>query len=295
MTGARLPVADLDPFAAGPPGRYDDERVTVRRGGRGGSEASDTSETTVRTAHFRVRRIGSRIELTHRLLACELDNGLAELLEAELFAPGWLVGVDLFERLFTGVVMSTVDDPVQAWTTFYRNTMRRIVPLSPVHHRAAELIGTGHVLDVGACFGFLALHLAARPRTTVVAADGSPGTMRLLDRMAAVLGTPVRTLVCDPARVPLPDDAVDTVSLVHVLEHLEPDHGRAAVLEATRLARRRVVVAVPFEDQPNAAYGHLRTFDRAALAELGVASGLAHHVEERCGGWLVLDCQLKPS
>jgi hypothetical protein len=282
MTGARLPVADIDPLAATPRGRYEDERVTVCRGGPVGP-------ATLRTAHFGLRRVGRRVELTHGLHASELDNDLAELLEAELFAPGWLAGVDLFERLFTGVVMSTVDDPVQAWSHFYRNTMTRIAATRPVYQRAVELIGPGHVLDVNACFGFLALRLAARSRTTVIATDGSPGSMRLLDRMAGLLGTPVRTLICDPARVPLPDDAVDTVSLVHVLEHLEPEHGEAVVSEAVRLARKRIVVAVPIEEQPNAAYGHLRTFTRDDLDRLGAASGLRHRTGEYHSFWLTLD------
>jgi hypothetical protein len=58
--------------------------------------------------------------------------------------------------------------------------------------------------------------------------------------------------------------------------------------EALRLARRRVVVAVPFEHEPTAAFGHVRTFDRRALIGLGHRLGRPFTVHDHHGGWLVL-------
>jgi hypothetical protein len=46
---------------------------------------------------------------------------------------------------------------------------------------------------------------------------------------------------------------------------------------------------VPFEDAPNPTWGHLRTFDLAALDKLGAASGDRYVVDEHHGGWLVVD------
>jgi hypothetical protein len=59
--------------------------------------------------------------------------------------------------------------------------------------------------------------------------------------------------------------------------------------ELCRVARRRVVVAVPLEDVPDPTYGHARVFDLPALADLGRATGWAWSAEEYEGGWLVLD------
>jgi hypothetical protein len=56
-----------------------------------------------------------------------------------------------------------------------------------------------------------------------------------------------------------------------------------------RVARRRVVVAVPYEDVPEPVYGHLRTFDHADLDALGAATGARHRVDDDHGGWLVVD------
>ncbi len=56
-----------------------------------------------------------------------------------------------------------------------------------------------------------------------------------------------------------------------------------------RVARRRAVVAVPFEDEPTPAWGHVRTFDLDDLHALGAATGLPYTVDEHHGGWLVID------
>ena len=58
----------------------------------------------VRTDHFCLRERGRRIEVSHWLRPDQLDNDVAGLLAEELFAPGWLSGVEIFERVFTGVV-----------------------------------------------------------------------------------------------------------------------------------------------------------------------------------------------
>jgi hypothetical protein len=60
------------------------------------------------------------------------------------------------------------------------------------------------------------------------------------------------------------------------------------ITEALRVARHQVVVAVPLEDEPTAAYGHIRTFDLRQLGELGGRAGPHCSMHEQHGGWLVL-------
>lgn len=224
-----------------------------------------------RTAHFTLAENDGRLHVSHRLRPEEIDDDLTGLLTDELFAPGWAVGANAFERIFTGIVLISHPDPVSAWELFYRNTMRRqaepatgagghgaIADYAPVYHRVLALAEPAPMLDLGSCFGFLPLLLAQRGHD-VVATDVSAGTVRLLDAVATRLGTPMRTLVADAARVPLPAGSVDTVTAIHLLEHLEPDHGEAVLAEALRLARRRVIIAVPFETEPDTAFGHRPT------------------------------------
>ncbi len=107
----------------------------------------------------------------------------------------------IFERVVTGIVRSTVGDPLTAWSTFYANSLAvlrhperaavegpgRIVGpaagepgppvelrsaatppeaslagFAPVHARALDEVVGSAVADLGACFGFLPLLMAER-------------------------------------------------------------------------------------------------------------------------------------
>jgi hypothetical protein len=79
------------------------------------------------------------------------------------------------------------------------------------------------------------------------------------------------------------------VTAVHLLEHLPAADTVTVLDEMLRVARHRVVVAVPYEDVPEPVYGHLRTFDHAGLRALGERTGRAFTVADDHGGWLVVD------
>lgn len=256
----------------------------------------------LRTEHFEVHRNGQRLLVLHRTRPDELDDDIGGLVAGEL-SPVISAGED-FERIVTGIIRSTVGDALTAWSTFYANTMAvlrdpgpvpdgvppesSLAAFAPVHDRAVrEVVGTT-VLDVGACFGFLPLRLVDEG-FRVIASDHAAGTMSLLAAIARHQGRPLPTLVCDARAVPLASSSVDTVTAVHVLEHLGEDATETLLAEACRVARRRVVVAVPYEDVPDLVYGHLRRFDHDVLAGLGVASEYRWRVEDHHGGWLVLD------
>ncbi|GAA1890419.1 mycofactocin oligosaccharide methyltransferase MftM [Lapillicoccus jejuensis] len=301
MTG--LVAAPIDPLAPmRTPGEYEDALVVVRR--RSGDGPAPASR--VATEHFRVDTRDGRLTVTHRLRPDEVDDDLAGLLVDELFGPGWVRGPELFERLFTGVVRSLAPDPLDAWELFYRNTTARLEALrtargtevaaahgciagyAPVYERAEALVPAGSVLELGSCFGFLSLRLAGLGHD-VTASDVAAGTVRLLAAVAPRLGVRLTTVLADAARLPLDDGCADTVLAIHLLEHVDADHGAAVLHEAVRCARRRVVVAVPLEDEADESFGHVRTVDLDDLRAWGRASGLRYDVAEHHGGWLVLD------
>jgi len=299
-------VAPIDPLGpAVASGRYEDELVVVQRWsgawprrGRG----------NVRTEHFDVAHVAGRLVVTHCIPRERVDDDLAGVIVDELFGPGWLRGSEMFERIFTGIVRSMAVGAVDSWELFYRNTIARLAQLeggpaepsadlsghgsiegyAPVYDRACELVLPGPVLELGCCFGFLALRLAERGHD-VTASDVSAGTVRLLHTIASRLGTPLTTLLADAARVPLDDGCADTVLVIHLLEHLDDEHGAEVIDEALRCARHRVVVAVPLEEEADESYGHVRTVTLHDLRDWGVASGAPYSVTEHHGGWLVLD------
>ena len=232
----------------------------------------------------------------HAIGLDEISNDLADWIADDLVAPG-LLDPAAFESTFVSVVCSTAAEPAAAWTAFYRNTLRELAAggaaggtnagMAPVHERAAAL-AVGDVVELGCCFGFLSLRLAAAGHR-VTAVDLSAGTAALLASVAPALAASLRVLAGDALAVPLADRCADTVFAVHLLEHLPPPAGAAVLAEMLRLARRRVVVAVPYEDEPNPTWGHIRTFDEAALTALGATTGRPFEVTSYHGGWLVVD------
>lgn len=264
------------------------------------------STITVDTPHFRAFRADGTLTVLHRFDATSVSDELADLLAEELDNAGILNGPGEFEATLSGIVHSAPGKSDSGtggspWLPFYRNSIATLeggsAAFSPVHSRGAELISGSEVLDLGSCFGFFPLRLAgrgtmqggARNPLSITATDISAGTMHLLGSIAADLGRPLRTIHCDAAHVPLPECSVDTVTALHLLEHLTPEKAFAVAREAVRLARRRVIMAVPFESRPRACFGHVQTFDLRALHELGTRLGMDYTASEYHGGWLVLD------
>ncbi|NYJ76026.1 mycofactocin oligosaccharide methyltransferase MftM [Allobranchiibius huperziae] len=307
MTVGTVGGADaLDPFRPLQNGRYADGTVDIAPEGL---RPAPGARHIVRTPHFDLSGRGPELIVRHALNADTVDEDLTGLLWSELFEPGWVRGADSFERIVTGVVRTVAADPLDAWTAFYRNTIRRldeclddtvatrgdgcaqgIEGYAPVYARARTLCkGSGSVIELGCCFGFLSL-LLARDGVAAVASDVSPGTVGLLSAVAGRLGLGIRTLVADATHVPAASGCADTVLMLHLLEHLDPEQGERAITEAIRLARERAVIAVPLESDANETFGHVRTIDLADLDRWGRWTGRPYEVAEDHGGWLTIDC-----
>lgn len=291
MTVTLLDRVEVDPLAPAPHGAWSASGVQVRR--RRGPHRAHPGALC--TARFCAQRRGDSLTVEHDFTPDEISDELAVLLTDQL--GGILRGQADFELVFTGIVRSTIDGVLPAWVRFYRNSLVALetgtAAFAPVHRRAAELVTGQRLVDLGSCFGFFPLRMSNHG-FDVTASDLSAPTMDLLARVSVRLHRPVRTLACDAARVPMPDNAADTVTALHLLEHLPAETGDAVLAEALRLARRRVVLAVPFEEEPQACYGHIRRFDTAELVRLGeraqeIHPGVHVTVSEHHGGWLVLD------
>ncbi|HPX38428.1 MAG TPA: mycofactocin oligosaccharide methyltransferase MftM [Mycobacterium sp.] len=288
--------ARIDPFAPIVEQVWHGVGVTVRRG-TGPHIRHGHGPDAVCTERFCAQRLDGLLTVEHRLSPDQLCDELAAMIADDLAGTGMLGSQADFEEVFTGVIRSSVDGAQASWLSFYRNSVARLeaglAGFSPVHRYGADLIRGAEVIDLGSCFGFFPLRLAAQG-IGVLATDLSAPTMGLLSRMSALLGRPVRTMACDATRVPLPDRAADTVTALHLIEHLPPESSDAVIDEAVRLARHRVVIAVPFEAEPVTCYGHVQRFGCEELD--GLARRLCHRhpelratVTEHHGGWLVLD------
>lgn len=259
---------------------------------------------TARTRSFSVFRGCSSTLVVHRVALDALDNDIGERIADELVRPGLVPGPNAFERCFAGLVESTGPSPQAAWRRFYVNTLpalrsagNRPTTDAPIAtfariYRHAERLARGHsVLDIGSCFAFFPMLLAARGELRVTASDVHFPTVALARRMAAELDLPVAFETADlTRRLPFATASFDTVTALHVLEHLPPDRNRAALEELCRTSLRRVVVAVPLEPTPDPVFGHQQAFDMRRLSSLANAvPGWRGQAHEHLGGWLVLE------
>jgi SAM-dependent methyltransferase len=233
-----------------------------------------------------------------------MSNELADHIAAELVPLGLVPDGSAFEQIFVDMVLANRPngaDPMQAWAAFYRNTMRRlrlgerggtgcVATFARIYARALSLICGTIVLDVGCCFGFLPLLAAERyPYLRVIGTDLVPATAALAGRISTSRAGRARFAAADLLALPFASQTVDTVLAVHVLEHLPAEACRPALAQLCRVARRRVVIAVPLEDIPDRTFGHLQTFDLPRLAGLGEVPGWSQTVHAADGGWLVMD------
>jgi ubiquinone/menaquinone biosynthesis C-methylase UbiE len=131
-------------------------------------------------------------------------------------------------------------------------------------------IAPADLLDVGSGRGvFLWPLLDAYPQLSVTAID------RRLDRIADLAAvhrggvTRLRPALMDVTRLALPDNSIDVVTILEVLEHLT--HPARALAEAVRVARRFVIVSVP--SQPDENPDHIHLFDRDTLTTMLQSAG----------------------
>jgi len=230
-----------------------------------------------------------------------ISNELADHIAAELAPLGLVPDSPAFEQIFTDAVLATHPDPIQAWTAFYGNTIRRLRRPDPggtgslasfarIYASALSLIRGTAVVDVGCCFGFLPLLAAERyPHLRIIGIDLVPATAALASRISRARSSRACFAAADLLALPFAGKTVDTVLAIHVLEHLPAASCRAALTQLCRVARRRVVIAVPLEEVPDRTFGHLQVFDLPRLAGLGDVPGWSQAVHAADGGWLVLD------
>ncbi|MGO3328267.1 mycofactocin oligosaccharide methyltransferase MftM [Gordonia sp. (in: high G+C Gram-positive bacteria)] len=235
------------------------------------------------------------IVLAHPFTVDSISDSTAVSALTTLVHAGVISGQDEFETAMVGLVATSCAQEADAWAAFYANSVEDLraghADFAPVHQRALALITGDSVLEVGCCFGLLAVQ-CAQSGLEVQACDICSGALDLLDRACPGLGIRVRTVLGDARALPVPDGSVDTVTLIHLIEHLCTADVDVAVGEALRVARKRVVIAVPFEEHPSAHFGHLQRLSEDDLlrwASPWVRSGFRATVFTDHGGWLVLD------
>lgn len=258
--------------------------------------------------------------VAHWFVPTALDAELGRYFIEELKPLGILTTAQDFAEVFGAVVNALAPhDPQRAWHLFATNTLQRYHALldgkqnaaanchspvevfAPLYRRVGELHGGESLLDAGCSSGFLPLVLAERfpGLTKVVGIDIRTEPFAVARRLAQERH--LAQVRFEQADV-LHDDLsalghFDTVTVLHVLEHFTEPDMYVVLKKLLALTSRRLIMGVPYEQEPEAAYGHEQLFTRPKLEAVGTwcleqLGGGQSTYEDCAGGLLYIDCPL---
>jgi len=272
------------------------------------------------TSHFLLARAPASqvVTLVHRFTPQEIDNNLGDYLLQELEPMGLMASDQAFGSALLGVVHSvTPHDPVGAWNLFSMNTLHRlreqlddtssqadrqdtITASASVYRRLFSLkVGTS-LLDVGCACAFWPILVAEREQDKggrVVGVDSRRDAINLSKNLAALTTTNhLEFLQVDVLAPDFPQlGPFDMVTSIHMLEHLPESRLSQAFEHLLRVTRHRLIIAVPYEEQATAAYGHEQVFTHEKLEKWGrwcverVGNPAQYWCEEVGSGLLIVD------
>jgi hypothetical protein len=90
-------------------------------------------------------------------------------------------------------------------------------------------------------------------------------------------------------------ETFDTVTAIHILEHLPEEHLSLALKHLLCVTRHRLIIAVPYEAKATRAFGHEQVFTREKLEYWGqwcvesIGGAGRYWCEEDASGLLIID------
>ncbi|MGB8346086.1 MAG: class I SAM-dependent methyltransferase, partial [Ktedonobacteraceae bacterium] len=272
------------------------------------------------TPHFVVCRDQSlsRTYLFHTFQQMNVDADLICYVEQELSSLDIVSSERQFGAALFAVMASTFPEPRHQpaiWQRFCLNTLIRlreetetpslsvptvsyIAPFGAIYRRIFELSPGPKHLDVGCSFGFLPVLLAERSGTSdVIACDNNPDAVMFSKNLASAVQTHHTTFqLRDVLSADFPAlGYFDTVTAIHLLEHLSEQELPIALMHLLQVTVRRLLIAVPYEETIQPLYGHRQTFTRDKLDHWGKwcieqSGNHGHHwCEDVMGGLLVVE------
>ncbi|MEV1002344.1 class I SAM-dependent methyltransferase [Nonomuraea sp. NPDC050202] len=273
------------------------------------------------------RDIEPELMVVHDLHLSEIDNNVGKHIRHSLIPmlastrhrfgmdlPVWGVWEKephaLFNQLMTITLYSVHADPYTCSRWFYRNTLKAlreppgdidptdfIQPFSVIYRRVRELRLGESLLDAGTCHGFLPLLLSAdlpatgHPSPQLVGLDIEEFFIQAARKYAEDQGISGADFLAadlfDPRVEFLP--RFDTVTAIHLLEHLDSDTAARALDVLWKRTAQRLIINVPIEETPDPYFGHCQRFDVGRLADMGERLGGHSTTFEDHGAWLVVD------
>jgi SAM-dependent methyltransferase len=271
------------------------------------------------------RRPGGQAILLHAFTESTIDEDVSSMLENEVGALGVIASPREYGEVLFAIVASTCPtsldcpecgrlhlDQAAIWRHFSLNTLARLRTLvsapepagdshiavfAAIYRRILECRAGASLLDVGSNLGHLPVLLAERaPEMTVAGCDNRSESIACCRELAGAAGaTRVSWRLADLLARDFPRvGRFDTVTAVHVLEHLDEDELPVALAHLVEVTARRLIVSVPYEEAVQPLYGHRQRFTPEKLRFWGEwcvrTSGRGGwDCEDVGGGFLVVD------
>ncbi|MBA2287379.1 MAG: methyltransferase domain-containing protein [Ktedonobacteraceae bacterium] len=254
--------------------------------------------------------------VVHRFPLEEVDNNIGHYLMQELTPYGLMESDEAFGSAFVGVINAIAPrSPADAWALFSLNTLRHLQqklhepqPQSPeqdaisafaeIYRRLLSLRTGTSLLDVGCACAFWPILVAEQdPQARIVGIDTRRDAIVLSTSMARLLQC--ETVAFTQADLLSPEllhlGTFDTVTAIHLLEHIPEDQHLQAFKHLLAVSHSRLIIAVPYEQEATKAYGHEIVFTREKLEAYGehcvtMLEGAGRYwCEEVAGGLLVVE------
>jgi len=273
------------------------------------------------TPHFLVCQKASSVQtvVMHVFTQHEIDADLICFVEDELSPFRIFTSAKAYGSTLFAVLASTFPSPRNqgaVWHLFCLNSLEKfrhllscppqkystlishITSFAEIYRRVFELYCGQSFLDVGSSFGFLPILLAQNSDLShIVACDNNPDILNISSEVAAVTDAQHIAFTCQDV---LTEDFAsigrfDTVTAIHVLEHVTEQQLRIALAHLLQVTAQRLIIAVPYEENIQTEYSHYQTFTQEKLATCGkwcieMLKGKGRYwCEEVMGGMLVVE------
>lgn len=272
------------------------------------------------TTHFVVchKRPSDEFVILHRFEQTTIDADLICVIEQELSRFSFCGSERGFGGTLFAVLASTFPSPREQgaiWRRFCMNSLEKlrdqlakppapmpsvsyIAPFAAIYRRVLELSVGRSFIDVGCSFGFLPILMEeAKPDARIVGCDISLDALGFSNDLATVYRSQHVTFshqnVLDESLATL--GTFDTVTAIHLLEHLPEERLPLAFKRLLQVTQKRLIIAVPYEEEATRVYGHAQLFTPNKLERWGqwcidALGGAAHFwCEEVAGGLLMVD------
>lgn len=231
--------------------------------------------------------------LVHWYALADLHSSIVSHLVEEMRPFGRVPNSARLGELMTGIVGTLFPENVRrGWNYFGANTLQRLIALvstvvpevpfdwgtlegaAALYQRVLELCAGKRFLDAGCNNGLFALLLAERRPFVkeVIGVDIDAEAFRAAQELAIERNLPnVRYVQADL----LSENDIralgvfDTVTALHVLEHFSETDMYRVLSNLLQVTKHHLILAVPYEEEPTAAYDHRQCFTRAKLEQVG--------------------------